>query len=1312
MVSNYEALAQYFGASKNPGPGAADIAKYILLNAQTSKPKGPGAIVPAKPSLMSRIFDVLSRPNYGMANLINEGQKTGDYNLKNFMEGLTAEKRTTFSKVLQDAGMENPTARSVLGFALDVGLDPTTYIPVAGIASKIKGAAGIGKSSSAVDEALEKPLGQRLLDQGSPIHPESFGLPEKAAQTVPEALAGPGKPQLPANQDLLDRRDMLHQEYEDLHSTLRGRISDESYMQDVLRISKELEDINKALKASGGKDPSKMLSDLAPQTGKVKPESAPVGQLQLQLDDITPVATKTVKEPAEKVVGEVPGQIPLKFPDLNIKKARAETKELSQFANELGERAGTIVSKIAAGDVKAAAKVLPTPPPKVTPKLQALANEILSRFNPRLSTAQLNKQYPNTINAKQQARLWHQAKSAAGKTVYRKGRSKESIAKSIDQAAIPIYKAVEDALVGKGRVLRLGTGENVKLSDVIAQLIAMGKPITDDMVREFSSNINPGSDVWKAVEALRARGAIVDSKTVKLVTEAVSESKATVKASGALSDAQTKNFDDFLKTFTKNVTKAADTSPAADKAAQALVNNILNTGKSAAQIAVEQSSRMLDEVVATGRANTQTNKVLTHGLEKDLGKLPKWAVHDNKAAEFLMGRVATWWGQADLRPMSLNAIGSSAATAAARGQYLDRLMTPFTQAQRHQAFKLAQGKAVTSGSPEVVELSRQIVKLMDNLTNNATGASVLLRSGVNMHMLNKWMRRYQVGFEFSNSKKAKDFTGKPVDYSKGTEWTQSWKNADIKDDPKAFLFKIQQAMEQATREKALFDELGERFGSTVPGKGHVHQLKRQGADRLKEFPYLEGYYFTKDIADQIPRMVRDWNVNSWSPNNAMMKHYDRVLSMWKSGVTIYRPGHHIRNIAGDLWLGWMDGVNSLKPYSLAIKVQKSMQGAYKDLMDIDRLIEVGAMPRTLGTPKPNQVLFKNRSGVPFTAEQIGAVAHQKGLLEHTRTIEDIIDMGEQGNKALNFKPFGGKVQAAARGMSELTSHNARLAHFIDKVMKSRGGNIEEIFEGAARRSRKWHPTGLDLTEFERKTMRRIMPFYTWMRKSLPLLLEGLVMNPGKAVIPAKAFDAIQESQGIETPNGRYDPFPVDQMFPEWLRAEGVGPVSMPDGFLSSVTNQTPEGYAMAGMGLNPLSSLIGQLQSPGKTVLSSITPAIKIPMEVLTGRESFTGEPISGIDARPGAFQEYVGQQIPGFNAIQGVTGITPFGTETKRSVSSNEAGLEALVNWFTAGGVKGTGPYVKQARFEQTRPLELQRKADKEEFLAYLRERMENGNP
>jgi hypothetical protein len=382
---------------------------------------------------------------------------------------------------------------------------------------------------------------------------------------------------------------------------------------------------------------------------------------------------------------------------------------------------------------------------------------------------------------------------------------------------------------------------------------------------------------------------------------------------------------------------------------------------------------------------------------------------------------------------------------------------------------------------------------------------------------------------------------------------------------------------------------------------------------------------------------------------------------------------------------------------LAARVQRTLKDMYPTLQDVDKLIELGVVSKSLSTPRIGQVIFKNRSGVPFTAQQIAAVAHQKGLLEHARTIEDIIDLGESSR----FRPFGGKIQAVGRSASELISHNSRLAHFIDKVIKSYGSNLEIIFEQASRRARKWHPTGLDLTQFERKFLRRIIPFYAWIRKSTPLLLEGLVMNPGKSLVVPKVYGAIQQAQGIET-GGIGDPFPVDQMFPEWLRAEGLGPLSTGEGFLGKFSNQQPPGYVMAGQGLDPLTQMMAQLSQPGKTLLGGLTPAIQIPLTLSSGQNLSTGQPISGPDAQPGAMQEYIGSQIPIWSMAQGITGVTPFGTTTKKG--RGDQFTESAINWLTGAGIKGTGPYVKQARYEKQHPKQVERAAQKAAFLEQIR--------
>jgi hypothetical protein len=1236
MATPAETLVKYFSGPM-AAPKSLDIAKFILLNAATDKPLGPGTLDNGgnEPSLMGRVFDILSRPNYAVAEAVrNPGNRLA------FFEGLSGRKKTTFSDVLEHYGVEDPAIRAGTGFVLDVGLDPTTYIPgglIAKGAAKAGKAVGVGgKTARGLDAstvvAKDKNLAQRLLDKGEPVFPEAFGLEKAVTPDIPDILRRP----------------------------------------------------EQATSFNFGKPPL-----VSPATPIRKLEDVLPGQLELPLEG-TPrniprwVTTEPpVGQSSEIAVGSK-GQIPFKFPDFNLAKIKASAQV---------DRAEDIVEKAVKGEPESLLRILPHPSDiKIGAREQKAAAELVANWDNTKATAKINQQFPETLNARQQVKLFYQAVQKASAR-FKKPNAPANKA-IISSDAYKIYRAVEKTLEAKGLVPRIGTGENVRLSEVIAQV--GGPRNAQQVLDEFGTEIKEGGSIWQAIQALRAAGVITEAKSVQMITEQVEQVREVVKTSDIASDGFMAQFDRIMKKMGKASARAEGLSPASVTATDKLIDFSLRTGKSPTQIVIEQKAKIIDEIVAKGRSRggqtAEINAAITRSLEADLGKLPKWVHTDNKTVEFFMGRVATWWGQKDLRPLSLNAIGSGYSTAAARGHALDNMFGPYNQTQRFEALRLAQGVGAAS-TPETYKLATQIHKLMDNMVGQVSGQSVVLRSAVHMDMLNKWMTHYRVGFEFTN-KTSKNISGQTVDYSKGTDWLNGWKTAEVTEDPKVFLFKLQQAMEQATREKALFDEIGERFGAKAYGKGFRTKIER--------YPYLEGYYFPDDIAKQIPRVVKDWSLPDWKPQSPVIKLYDRVLSMWKSGVTIYRPAHHIRNMVGDVYLGWMDGVNSVRPYILAARVQKSMQGAYDTIEDVDRLVQTGILSSKYQTPVPGKVLFKNKSGVTFTAEQIGAVAHQKGLLEHARTLEDIIDMGEQSK----FRPFGGKVQKVARGASELQNHNARLAHFIDKVMKSRGSDLEQIFEQASRRARKWHPSGLDLTDFEKNVMRRIIPFYSWMRKSLPLLIEGLVMNPGKSVIPAKLYDAIQESQGIETP-GRSDPFPVDQMFPEWIRAQGVGPISTSTGFLSGVSDQMPPGYAMGGMGLNPLSELMTQIESPGRTITSAITPAAKIPIELMTGSKLFTGEPISGPEARPGAMEQYVGEQIPIYSAFQGITGITPFGTETKRASRSSDAGFEAFMNWLTGAGIKGTGPYIRQGQYERMAPVRAERKAKKDELLKYLREQL-----
>lgn len=177
-----------------------------------------------------------------------------------------------------------------------------------------------------------------------------------------------------------------------------------------------------------------------------------------------------------------------------------------------------------------------------------------------------------------------------------------------------------------------------------------------------------------------------------------------------------------------------------------------------------------------------------------------------------------------------------------------------------------------------------------------------------------------------------------------------------------------------------------------------------------------------------------------------------------------------------------------------------------------------------------------------------------------------------------------------------------------------GGNIEDFFRGAQYKGlirqgyspemagniiEKYHFDYSHLTPMEKKVGRRVMPFYTYTRKNLPLQLETLATNPGTFSTPFKPTMVDRDKQ-------EYVPGYLNNGF-----VAPIGPeVNGTRRFLTSLG--LPQEEALKEMRLwngKP------DVQGTAMGLAANLNPLIKGPMEQLFGKQFFSGRNLS--DLRP-----------------------------------------------------------------------------------------------
>lgn len=498
-------------------------------------------------------------------------------------------------------------------------------------------------------------------------------------------------------------------------------------------------------------------------------------------------------------------------------------------------------------------------------------------------------------------------------------------------------------------------------------------------------------------------------------------------------------------------------------------------------------------------------------------------------------------------------------------------------------------------------------------------------------------------FDLDAAKTSAEQNGTDVMEELADQW-RAWKV----DDPVDFMARMQHAALGLHTDMAI----ARGVASIAKGKNLMSMKPRPGFSQITDSTgksvmarYLpHGAYFHKDVIPEIAALdniLQQSQIIGGEFGNFIHRYMDPVLNAWKAGMTIYRPGHHMRNFIGDLSFSFnADGVPRMQHATGALKIM-TMRGNYDDFSALRALqglapdsgkITEATLHR--GDEIVAHATLKGGKKVPLTAKAVQDFTRSRGMLPDFASGEDLLQSADRSSETIRaiqerMSFAGGNVRRAAGKVSESRDDFIRLSHFLQIIEKhgSKFKDVDELMEFAVRRVRKWHPDGTDLTPFESKYMRRIFPFYSWSRKAIPLVMESMLLQPGRVMMWPKAVYNAAQAAGLD-PVSLSEPFPEDQLFPSFLTDEMTGPMG-----------RTEDGRYY---GINPgvasadvLNQFVGD---PKAGILGMLSPLIKGPAEVTFGTRADTGTPINDMS-------EYIGSNIPGVSHAQSLTGTDIFGT-------------------------------------------------------------------
>lgn len=312
-----------------------------------------------------------------------------------------------------------------------------------------------------------------------------------------------------------------------------------------------------------------------------------------------------------------------------------------------------------------------------------------------------------------------------------------------------------------------------------------------------------------------------------------------------------------------------------------------------------------------------------------------------------------------------------------------------------------------------------------------------------------------------------------------------------------------------------------------------------------------------------------------------LRAYDKAMSWWKySATAINIPRFQLRNLYGNKFLQWSSGLLDLGTEKEAAEWIVRAGKALKD----------GKL----------HTLSKADRGLFQEFMEHGLISANEDILGIVRMSGD--KLGKAPDKSLGkIRKIADLVQDNTSFANELVENQGRISAYL--AARKQGLNAADAARAVDDTLFNYSPEMM--TAFENQIMKRLIPFYTWMRRNTPKAFETLFTKPRVIKAPQHLISNMQSAHDIDK-----------TMLPEYLREGGFLPVGIDD------KAGNPIGIKVdAALPIDEMIDLINIIPTSADEVAQvpsefarfftkGVSPAVKIPLEQAGNFDMYYQQPI------------------------------------------------------------------------------------------------------